>query len=120
MAFNLHVQSQLATGTCRTRCVRVCAVHSSQQSGNRRAVLGGLITGLALAATRAANARDFKAALAEKEARKAKLRGNAESMKASGKDQQTFKQSDYMVSEEARTPNVHSRQNEGAKTQENV
>jgi hypothetical protein len=30
-----------------------------------RAVLGGLATGLALAATRAAEARDFKAALAE-------------------------------------------------------
>ncbi|WIA39580.1 hypothetical protein OEZ86_005664 [Tetradesmus obliquus] len=116
----MNAYAQVATGASRTRSLTVCAVHISQQQASRRAVLGGLATGLLLTATRAADARDYKAALAEKEARKAKLRGTAESMKSSGKDQQTFKESDYMVSEEARTPNVHSRQNEGAKTQENV
>jgi hypothetical protein len=34
----------------------------------------------------------------------------AEADRASGKDQQVFKDSDYMMGEDARTPNVHSRQ----------
>jgi hypothetical protein len=45
-----------------------------------------------------------------KEARKAKLRDTAGSMKKTGEDKQTFKDAEYSVSEEARTPNIHSRQ----------
>jgi hypothetical protein len=75
---------------------------------------------LAVLTAYSAQARDFREAMKQKEARRAKLKGTAGAMKESGKDQQIFKQSDYMVSEEARTPNVHSRQGEGAKTQENV
>ncbi|KAF8058893.1 zinc finger CCCH domain-containing protein 24 [Scenedesmus sp. PABB004] len=84
----------------------------------RRALLLG--TGLVLLSSGSAQAKDFKEALAAKEARRAKLRGTAGDMKTSGKDQQVFKSSDFMVSEEARTPNIHSRQEEGAKTQQNV
>lgn len=60
--------------------------------------------------------------LKEKEARKAALKQAAEKMKRSGEDKSegVFKPSEYSLSEEARTPNVHSRQNEGARTQENV
>jgi hypothetical protein len=50
------------------------------------------------------------AGVGRKEARKNKLRETASGIKTTGKDQQVFRTSDYMVSEEARTPNVHSRQ----------
>ncbi len=57
-----------------------------------------------------------------KAARKAALKQAAAGMKRSGEDKSegVFKPSDYSVSEDARTPNVHSRQSEGARTQENV
>jgi hypothetical protein len=41
-------------------------------------------------------------------------------MRESGKDRQIFAKPEASVSEEARTPNVHSRQDEGARTQQNV
>lgn len=44
------------------------------------------------------------------EERKRRLREVAEADRASGKDQQVFKDSEYMMGEDARTPNVHSRQ----------
>lgn len=73
----------------------------------------------ALAAPKAF-ARDYKEALARKEARKQQLKEAAGNIKSSGKDQQVFKKSAYSMPDDAHTPNVHTRQNEGARTQENV
>ncbi|KAI8472607.1 MAG: hypothetical protein J3K34DRAFT_519642 [Monoraphidium minutum] len=99
----------------RRACLAVSAVP-------RRAILSGAAGAAAalLLGVQRAQAQDYEAALAAKEARKAKLRDAAGGIKTSGKDKQVFKDSEYMVSEEARTPNVHSRQNEGAKSQINV
>eukprot|EP00775_Hariotina_reticulata_P010638 gene10638-10796_t len=72
-------------------------------------LLGVGLLGFAASGSKA-EAKNYKDALAQKEARKNKLRETASGIKTSGKDQQVFKSSDYMVSEEARTPNVHSRQ----------
>lgn len=54
------------------------------------------------------------------EERKRKLREAADADRSSGEDKQVFSDSDYMVGEDARTPNVHSRQGEGARTQVNA
>jgi hypothetical protein len=45
-----------------------------------------------------------------KEARRAKLRDAAAERKATGKDAQAFKDSEYQVGEESTTPQGHSRQ----------
>lgn len=74
----------------------------------------------AIGLPKAAEARDYKDALAKKEARKARLKEAAGQIKSSGQDQQVFKKSAYSMPEDSTTPNVHSRQNEGARTQENV
>ena len=44
------------------------------------------------------------------EERKARLREAATGIAESGQDQRVFEDSNYAMSEEARTPNVHSRQ----------
>ncbi|GAX82140.1 hypothetical protein CEUSTIGMA_g9568.t1 [Chlamydomonas eustigma] len=56
-------------------------------------------------------AKDFKEAQAEKEARRKALKEATGEVKSTGVDvQQVFAVPEYSVSEEARTPNVHSRQ----------
>lgn len=86
----------------------------------RRAALSAVGAATLMLLSGPVMAKDFKEALAAKEARKQKLHSTAGGIKDTGKDQQVFKDSDYMVSEEARTPNIHSRQGEGVKTQVNV
>jgi hypothetical protein len=54
------------------------------------------------------------------EERRRKLREAAEATVSTGKDTEAFEDSNYSLSEESRTPNIHSRQGEGAKTQINV
>ena len=54
------------------------------------------------------------------EERRRKLREAADASASSGQDQQVFDDSDYMVGEDARTPNVHSRQGDGARSQVNA
>lgn len=69
----------------------------------------------------AAQAKDFKEAQAEKEARKKALREAAGEIKSTGVDvDQVFAVPEYSLSEESRTPNSHSRQGEGARQQKNV
>eukprot|EP00892_Ulva_mutabilis_P009578 jgi/Ulvmu1/6993/UM033_0051.1 len=65
-------------------------------------------------------ARDAEAAKAAAEERKRKLREAAHASAETGTDHKVFGDSNYMVGEEARTPNVHSRQEEGPRTQVNV
>ena len=48
------------------------------------------------------------------------LREAADASASSGKDQQVFDDSNYMVGEDARTPNIHSRQGDGARSQVNA
>jgi hypothetical protein len=69
-----------------------------------------------------AEAKDLKEAQAEKEARKKALREAAGEIARSGKDVEggVFAMPEFSVSEEARTPNMHSRQGEGAKQQKNA
>eukprot|EP00878_Enallax_costatus_P000744 GHUV01000860.1.p1 GENE.GHUV01000860.1~~GHUV01000860.1.p1 ORF type:complete len:124 (+),score=36.44 GHUV01000860.1:129-500(+) len=102
------------------RLAAVVRAQAVEDTSTRRSVLSIAALSLAAAAAGSAQARDYREALRQKEARRAKLKGTAGNIKETGKDQQVFRSSDYMVSEEARTPNVHSRQNEGAKTQENI
>lgn len=54
------------------------------------------------------------------EERRRKLREAAEATANTGTDTEPFEQSQYSLSEESRTPNIHSRQGEGAKSQINV
>eukprot|EP01025_Chloroclados_australasicus_P041015 TRINITY_DN4321_c0_g1_i2.p3 TRINITY_DN4321_c0_g1~~TRINITY_DN4321_c0_g1_i2.p3 ORF type:complete len:114 (-),score=14.59 TRINITY_DN4321_c0_g1_i2:505-846(-) len=96
-------------------CPRRCIVpHAS-----RRASALGLLLAPVLVAV-PAHARDAEAAKAASEERKRKLREAADISAETGRDQKVFEDSDYMMSEDARTPNVHSRQDEGSKTQINV
>eukprot|EP00195_Chlamydomonas_chlamydogama_P016328 CAMPEP_0202898008 /NCGR_PEP_ID=MMETSP1392-20130828/6618_1 /ASSEMBLY_ACC=CAM_ASM_000868 /TAXON_ID=225041 /ORGANISM="Chlamydomonas chlamydogama, Strain SAG 11-48b" /LENGTH=127 /DNA_ID=CAMNT_0049583803 /DNA_START=56 /DNA_END=439 /DNA_ORIENTATION=- len=117
-------------GGCRAGAAQrtVCVVRAQAkrqgeelaQSVSRRLLLSGLTSASTLMFAYSSVAKDIKEALAEKEARKKALREAAGGMKATGKDAQIFEVPEYSVSEEARTPNIHSRQGEGARTQENV
>ncbi|GBF93280.1 hypothetical protein Rsub_06012 [Raphidocelis subcapitata] len=90
----------------RTSLVVRADLHHAQ-AVPRRAVLRSAGAALlaaaaaAAAAPGAALAKDFKEALAAKEARRQKLKSSAGDMKTTKK---IFKESDYAVSEEARTP----------------
>ena len=50
------------------------------------------------------------------EERKRKLREAAAETERTGQDQPAFEDSAYSLPEDSRTPNIHSRQGEGAKT----
>ena len=58
---------------------------------------------------------DAEDAREAKERRKAAVRALAEASAKSGRGESAFEDAAYGVSEEARTPNAHSRQNEGLK-----
>ena len=62
-----------------------------------------------------ARAVDLAEAAAAKEARKAALRAAAAASATSGRGESAFDAPEYGVSEESRTPNAHSRQEEGLK-----
>ena len=84
--------------------------------------MASILIGTSLMAGWQAEAKDLKEAQAEREARKKALRDAAGEIARSGKDVEggVFSTPEYSVSEEARTPNVHSRQGEGGKTQNNI
>lgn len=90
------------------------------KSSRREAALALVAAPALLFVTGAAQARDYKEAKKAAEARKEKLKEAAGGMKEKGVTQDAFQDSKYSVSEEARTPNVHSRQEEGIKSQNNI
>ena len=75
-----------------------------------------LLGALSLARAAPARAADLADAQAKKEARKKALRAAAEASARSGRGEAAFADAEYGVSEEARTPNSHSRQEEGLKS----
>ena len=79
------------------------------------AVAAVVVAAGALANADAAFAKDLKEMEAEKAARKAALRAAAEASAKSGRGEAAFDDAAYGVSEDARTPNAHSRQEEGLK-----
>lgn len=79
------------------------------------AAVAAVVAGTALANADAAFAKDLKEMEAEKAARKAALRAAAEASAKSGRGEAAFDDAAYGVSEDARTPNAHSRQEEGLK-----
>nr|BAA78588.1 hypothetical protein [Chlamydomonas sp. HS-5] len=98
----------------------MAVVPRAQQTRAER-LLAGMTAGSVVMATGSAFAKDFNAALAEKEARRRRLRDSAGEAKETGKDQgQVFAVPEYSLGDEARTPNGHSRQNEGARQQNNI
>ena len=85
---------------------------------DRRAVVVVALASCAARAAidpRAARAVDLAEAAAAKEARKAALRAAAAASASSGRGESAFDTPEYGVSEESRTPNAHSRQEEGLK-----
>ena len=87
-------------------------------SSRRRAFLGvafGALTSGALSTAAAANAKSLEEAAKEKEDRKAALRAAAAASAASGRGESAFAASEYSLSEESKTPNFHTRQEEGAR-----
>lgn len=54
------------------------------------------------------------------EERRRRLREAADASASSGQDQQVFDDSNYMLGEDARTPNIHTRQGDGARSQVNA
>lgn len=77
--------------------------------------VAAIVAGVAFANADAAFAKDLKEMEAEKAARKAALRAAAEASAKSGRGEAAFDDAAYGVSEDARTPNAHSRQEEGLK-----
>eukprot|EP01026_Neomeris_dumetosa_P008894 TRINITY_DN12902_c0_g1_i4.p2 TRINITY_DN12902_c0_g1~~TRINITY_DN12902_c0_g1_i4.p2 ORF type:complete len:118 (+),score=16.88 TRINITY_DN12902_c0_g1_i4:131-484(+) len=86
---------------------------------DRRQIGNAFIGTSVLLFTGAAQARDFEAAKKAKEARRAQLKAAAEDMEKTGRSESAFEDSSYAVSED-KSPNIHSRQEEGSKTQVNA
>jgi hypothetical protein len=86
----------------------------------RRAVAAGLFAGVALLlpASRA-QARDLAAAEAAKEARKAALRAAADESAKTGIGGTAFEEPEFSVGDD-KSPNTHTRQDEGIRKQSNV
>lgn len=79
------------------------------------AFAAAVVAGAAVANADAAFAKDLKELEAEKAARKAALRAAAEASAKSGRGEAAFDDAAYGLSEDSRTPNAHSRQEEGLK-----
>lgn len=107
--------SVCGTRTCNAGRRTACG---SLHSTRRELAIGALFGSLVIQG-HPADAKGYDEKLKEKEARRKALRAAASEMKSTGKDEQIFEEPEYAVAEEARTPNVHSRQNEGARTQQN-
>eukprot|EP01023_Acetabularia_acetabulum_P040961 TRINITY_DN397_c0_g1_i1.p3 TRINITY_DN397_c0_g1~~TRINITY_DN397_c0_g1_i1.p3 ORF type:complete len:120 (-),score=22.21 TRINITY_DN397_c0_g1_i1:284-643(-) len=101
---------------CRSRKATVCQCN---QSVDRRQIGSALMGASLLFSAAAAQARDLDAAKKAKEARRAQLKAAAEDMEKTGRAESAFEDSSYAVSED-KTPNIHSRQEEGSKTQVNA
>jgi len=88
--------------------------------GTRRAFLGAAFGALAVisASTSAipAHAASLEEKEKEKEARKAALRAAAAQSAQTGRGAAAFADSEYQLSEESKTPNFHTRQEEGLRS----
>ena len=94
---------------------RVVGLRIRRRACPRRAFLGSALGGALAAATVAgpAFAKSFEEAEAEKMARKEALRAAAQASAATGRSTSAFADSEYQLSEESKTPNFHTRQDEG-------
>jgi len=105
-----------ASRNTRARSIARASASPDASTSTRRRALGLLgIAALSLAVP-TARAADLADAQAKKEARKKALRAAAEASAKSGRGEAAFADAEYGVSEEARTPNSHSRQEEGLKS----
>jgi hypothetical protein len=84
----------------------------------RRAFLGAAFGALAVfsASASTAYAASLEDKEKEKEARKAALRAAAAQSAQTGRGAAAFADSEYQLSEESKTPNFHTRQDEGMRT----
>ncbi len=89
----------------------------------RRAILAGGLSAALLGAAAllpgSARARDLAAAEAAKEARRAALRASAENSAVTGVGAQVFEEPERSVGDD-KSPNTHTRQDEGLRKQANV
>ncbi|GMH33054.1 hypothetical protein BSKO_00888 [Bryopsis sp. KO-2023] len=108
------------TSSSRLSKTRAPAVRAGPRhpEANRRDVFLGLLASTALVAGPAA-AVDVDAAKKAKLERKRALREAAEDMKTTGVEESAFEDSKFAVSED-KTPNIHSRQEEGKRSQVNA
>ena len=103
-----------------TRVVAAATPTGSTQATTpgRRAFLTsvfGAVFATATVTTGPAFARSLEEAEAEKMARKEAVRAAAQASAASGRGASAFADSEYQLSEESKTPNFHTRQEEGAR-----
>jgi hypothetical protein len=99
--------------------VRTTAAAGEASSAGRRSVAAGLL-GMALLLPAAhAQARDLAAAEAAKEARKAALRAAADQSAKTGIGGTAFEEPEFSVGDD-KSPNTHTRQDEGVRKQSNV
>ena len=100
-----------------TRVVATATHESTPSATPRRAFLGFAFSAAFLTATVAgpALAKSFEEAEAEKLARKEAVRAAAQASAQSGRGASAFADSEYQLSEESKTPNFHTRQEEGAR-----
>lgn len=104
-----------ASRNTRARSIARASASPDASTSTRRRALALGIAALSLAVP-TARAADLADAQAKKEARKQALRAAAEASAKSGRGEAAFADAEYGVSEEARTPNSHSRQEEGLKS----
>ena len=102
-AFTFTTSSPLALrpATARRRATRVVAAATPASAPAAATVAGP------------AFAKSFEEAEAEKMARKEALRAAAQASAATGRSASAFADSEYQLSEESKTPNFHTRQDEG-------
>ncbi|KAL4458828.1 hypothetical protein ABPG75_013693 [Micractinium tetrahymenae] len=107
---------QPAAAAARPARSSTVAVVAQQQpeAVSRRAALSGLVAlpALLAAAPALALGKDVRKAMAEKEARRQKLKESAAKMKASQKSEAAFADSKYSLPEDATTPNMRTLAND--------
>jgi len=91
------------------------ALASATPAMTRRASIAIAVALASASVASSARAVDLEEAQRQKEARKAALRAAADASAKSGRGESAFDDAAYGVSEESRTPNAHSRQEEGLK-----
>lgn len=114
--------SSIAARVTRANASRATRERENQPRGrvaasavDRRRALVTLTSLSTLALGNRSNAKDLAEAEAAKAARKAAVRAAAEASAKTGRGEAAFDDAAYGLSEEARTPNAHSRQEEGLK-----
>lgn len=109
-----HAGRRVVLGRCRTTVTA-----SVDPLTSRRAVTASILFVPALLQVPAAHARDYLEAKKRADERREKLREASSDMRNKGKSEAVFDDSKYAVSED-KTPNIHSRQEEGIKSQSNI